>query len=69
MSTEEFGRTGTELTWFKSSYSGNEGGECVEVAMATATVHVRDSKDRGGPLLGFTPDAWAAFVRFTCDVT
>jgi hypothetical protein len=25
-------------------------------------VAVRDSKDRGGPALGFTAEAWAAFV-------
>ncbi|MFC9330555.1 DUF397 domain-containing protein [Kitasatospora sp. NPDC057015] len=64
MSTEEAARTVDGLTWFKSSHSSNEGGECVEVALTTATVHVRDSKDRGGPRLGFSPDAWTAFVRF-----
>ncbi|MFF5496247.1 DUF397 domain-containing protein [Streptomyces aquilus] len=32
-----------QLKWFKSSYSDNEGGDCVEVAFATA-IHVRDSK-------------------------
>ncbi|MFJ7244095.1 DUF397 domain-containing protein, partial [Kitasatospora sp. NPDC098652] len=31
----------TELEWFKSSYSGNEGGACVEVAGAPDAVHVR----------------------------
>ncbi|WNF28815.1 DUF397 domain-containing protein [Streptomyces sp. C11-1] len=25
-------KTGPELFWFKSSYSNNEGGECIEVA-------------------------------------
>ncbi|MDW4897046.1 DUF397 domain-containing protein, partial [Streptomyces californicus] len=33
-----------ELTWIKSSYSTNDGPECVEVAAAPTTVHVRDSK-------------------------
>ncbi|MEU0104249.1 DUF397 domain-containing protein [Streptomyces sp. NPDC006251] len=33
------------LSWFKSSYSGNEGGGCLEVAAAPGAVHVRDSKD------------------------
>ncbi|MFJ7244097.1 DUF397 domain-containing protein [Kitasatospora sp. NPDC098652] len=51
-----------ELVWFKSSYSGNEGGECVEVAETTTTVHVRDSKDKSGPCLSFTPAAWQAFL-------
>lgn len=34
-----------ELAWFKSSYSsnGNEG-DCVEIATAPGTTHVRDSK-------------------------
>ncbi|MFJ1705255.1 DUF397 domain-containing protein [Kitasatospora sp. NPDC088346] len=50
--------------WFKSSYSGDEGGECVEVAAAPGVVRVRDSKDRQGPELAVTPQAWAAFVRF-----
>ncbi|MDI5966133.1 DUF397 domain-containing protein [Streptomyces sp. SL13] len=54
----------TELAWFTSTYSDGEGGNCVEVAAAPATVHVRDSKDRSGPLLAFAPDAWTAFVAF-----
>ncbi|MFI1850218.1 DUF397 domain-containing protein [Streptomyces sp. NPDC020480] len=53
-----------ELVWFKSSYSGSEGGECVEVATRPDTVHVRDSKNTTGPILTVTPDAWAAFVGF-----
>ncbi|CAM5709410.1 hypothetical protein SHIRM173S_11409 [Streptomyces hirsutus] len=32
-----------QLKWFKSSYSDNEGGNCVEVALAP-TIHIRDSK-------------------------
>ena len=54
----------TELAWFKSSYSGTEGGDCVEVAACPEAVHVRDSKDKAGPQLAFAPDAWAAFVAF-----
>ncbi|MFI1826042.1 DUF397 domain-containing protein [Streptomyces sp. NPDC020412] len=49
------------LYWFKSSHSGDEGGECVEIAAAD-NVHVRDSKERGGPQLTFTRTAWAGFV-------
>ncbi|MEU0965266.1 DUF397 domain-containing protein [Streptomyces sp. NPDC005917] len=54
----------TALKWFNSSYSGNEGPECVEVAIAPAdtTVHVRDSKDQDGVRLAFTSRAWSAFV-------
>ncbi|WP_405943633.1 DUF397 domain-containing protein [Streptomyces sp. NBC_00932] len=51
-----------ELAWFKSSYSGAEGGECLEVASASTQVHVRDSKQFGGPVLTVKHDAWAEFV-------
>ncbi|GHB35169.1 hypothetical protein GCM10010377_27920 [Streptomyces viridiviolaceus] len=50
------------LAWFKSSYSGTEGGQCVEVAASTAAVHVRDSKAVAGPVLTVSPEAWAGFV-------
>jgi hypothetical protein len=51
-----------ESNWRKSSYSGDNGGECVEVATA-GTVLVRDTADRNGPVLTFTPDAWRAFAK------
>ena len=53
-----------QLAWFKSSYSDNEGGDCVEVALPDArlTVHVRDSKDPTGPTLTLTAPAWVAFI-------
>ncbi|UUU33180.1 DUF397 domain-containing protein [Streptomyces sp. CA-210063] len=52
------------LKWFKSSYSSNEGPECVEVAISPTapTVHVRDSKDHQGAQLAFTNGSWTAFV-------
>ncbi|MGW5561522.1 DUF397 domain-containing protein [Micromonospora sp. NPDC003944] len=50
--------------WRTSTRSGGEG-DCVEVAGFADTVGVRDSKDRQGPVLTFTPSAWAAFVQFT----
>jgi Domain of unknown function (DUF397) len=50
--------------WYKSSYSGGNGGGCVEVARnLPGIIAVRDSKDREGPAFGFTPEAWSAFVR------
>ena len=52
---------GTDMTWRKSSYSGNGGGECVEVASADRVL-VRDSKDQTGPVLGFTAAAWTVFT-------
>jgi Domain of unknown function (DUF397) len=51
--------------WRKSSYSGNNG--CVEVAVVGDRVAVRDSKDRGGPVLLFTSDEWAAFLAGARD--
>ena len=49
--------------WRKSSYSGNNGGACVEVARnLPGVVAVRDSKDPHGPALVFTPADWAAFL-------
>ncbi|WP_328359931.1 DUF397 domain-containing protein [Streptomyces sp. NBC_00445] len=50
-----------QLTWFKSSYSDNEGGNCVEVALST-TIHIRDSKVPDGPQLHLTAPAWKAFI-------
>ena len=47
--------------WRKSSYSGSNGGECVEVATAGAVL-VRDTADRSGPVLRFTAEAWRAFT-------
>lgn len=49
--------------WRKSSRSGSNGGNCVEVAdNRPGRVLVRDSKDTGGPTLAFSPGAWHAFV-------
>lgn len=55
----------SELAWFKSSYSGSQGDDCVEVALTPATVHVRDSKDRHGARLALSPAAWADFLSDT----
>ncbi|GHJ10062.1 hypothetical protein TPA0907_44290 [Micromonospora humidisoli] len=49
--------------WRTASRSSNNGGDCVEVAdNLPGRVLVRDSKDRAGGTLTFTPDAWRAFV-------
>lgn len=53
----------TNAKWKKSSRSnGNGGNNCVEVAFLDDGVAVRDSKDKAGPALIFTPQEWAAFV-------
>jgi hypothetical protein len=52
-----------DKTWRKSSYSGGQGGDCVEVAVRPVghTV-VRDSKDQAGPMLRFPREAWGVFT-------
>jgi hypothetical protein len=50
-----------DLRWRTSSYSGNGGGNCVEVA-AGGRVLVRDSQDRAGTVLRFPPSAWRRFA-------
>ncbi|MGW1066710.1 DUF397 domain-containing protein [Streptomyces aureus] len=50
------------FTWRKASYSGGEGGNCLEVAQGHPTlVPVRDSKNPG-PVIAFGATAWGAFV-------
>jgi hypothetical protein len=49
------------IEWFKSSFSAES--SCVEVAWTDdCGIKVRDSKDPGGPVLGFTPAEWTAFL-------
>ncbi|WP_409469329.1 DUF397 domain-containing protein [Streptomyces sp. HC307] len=67
MNAEPTTRTADELAWFKSSYSGAEGGDCVEVASHSGIVHVRDSKDRTWKVLSVSFQGWAAFIRFTAQ--
>ncbi len=53
----------TNAIWRKSTFSGSNGGQCVEVASnLPGVVAVRDSKNPDGPALVFTPDEWQAFV-------
>ena len=50
------------VNWRKSARSSGED-NCVEVAFAPdGAVGVRDSKDRTGPVLTFTPAEWTAFT-------
>lgn len=53
------------LRWRKSTRSGSNGGGCVETASHRRRVLVRDTQDRTGPVLQFTPDVWR---RFTSQV-
>lgn len=50
--------------WRKSSYSGSDGGSCVEVATNLRDVALmRDSKDCNGLVLAFTSAEWHDFIR------
>lgn len=48
--------------WRKSSRSGPNCDNCVEVAFIENAIAVRDSKDPDGPVLVFTPAEWDAFI-------
>jgi hypothetical protein len=51
-----------DAAWRKSSYSGANGGNCVEIADAPGTVLIRDSRDKDGARLAFSAEAWRAFA-------
>jgi hypothetical protein len=52
-----------DLGWRKSSFSGNGGASCVEVAGHDGMILVRDTKHYGlGPVQRFTRAEWHAFV-------
>ncbi|MFC8804116.1 DUF397 domain-containing protein [Streptomyces anthocyanicus] len=63
----------SELTWFKSSYSGSQGDDCIEVAVAqqeptvVSAVRVRDSKQTRGAQLALSPAAWNDFVSYAAQ--
>jgi Domain of unknown function (DUF397) len=52
----------TAGNWRKSSYSGANGGECVEAASTHAAVIVRDTQNRDGYALSVPATAWRAFI-------
>jgi len=53
-----------DTAWRKSSYSGANGGNCVQVAVLGEgeRVLVRDTKSRASVMLRFSPQAWRRFV-------
>ena len=53
--------------WRKSTRSGPYSDNCVEVAFVGGAVALRDSKDKTGPVLLFSPEEWLAFVGGTKD--
>ncbi|MGZ3119072.1 DUF397 domain-containing protein [Streptomyces sp. H62] len=54
----------TELAWYKSSYSGTQGDDCVEVAVTEQVVCVRDSKDVTRPHFAVGRERWSRFVGY-----
>ncbi|MFD4240096.1 DUF397 domain-containing protein [Streptomyces sp. NPDC058525] len=53
-----------EFDFVKSTHSGQDMNECVEVATnVVGTVAVRDSKQTAGPVIQVTDTAWAAFAE------
>ncbi|HLK72778.1 MAG TPA: DUF397 domain-containing protein [Streptosporangiaceae bacterium] len=53
--------------WRTSSYSGGNGGACIEVASHGGIILVRDTKNHAhGPVLEYTPAAWRAFIANVC---
>lgn len=55
-------QSGTTLTWRKSSFSGANGGDCVEVADTGDDLLVRNSKRRNAGTIPFTRSELAAFI-------
>lgn len=52
----------TPSNWHKSSYSGNQGGHCVEVADTGSSVYVRDTQNRPLGHLAFSGSDWSALL-------
>lgn len=48
--------------WRKSSYSGANGGSCIETASGAGVILVRDTTDRDGSTLAFSDEAWGQFT-------
>ncbi len=52
----------TGIAWRTSSYSGSNGGACIEVGTTGPAIAVRDSKDQNGPRLAFAANTWKTFT-------
>lgn len=55
---------GDQLTsaWRKATYSGTNGGGCVEAATTPRRVLVRDTTNRAAGSIDVAPEAWRAFI-------
>jgi hypothetical protein len=55
-----------EMQWRKSTYSSDQGGQCIEVAeIPHNAIAVRDSKTPAGPMLTIDPATFTTFVNWT----
>jgi hypothetical protein len=55
-----------EMQWRKSTYSGDQGGQCLEVAHTPeVAVAIRDSKNPAGPILTLDPATFTTFINWT----
>lgn len=52
----------SKLHWFKSSYSGGSGTECVEAALVPGGILLRDSKLPASAMMAVSGEAWARFL-------
>jgi len=50
------------MDWRKSSFSGANGGSCVETATGNGVILVRDTTDRDGLTLSVPAGAWQQFT-------
>ncbi|MER5968162.1 DUF397 domain-containing protein [Streptomyces sp. NPDC002055] len=55
------------VDWFSSSYSNDQGGQCVQGGRLSDTMAVRDSKDPHGPAFTFPAASWNEFIRAVSD--
>ncbi|MGI5164293.1 DUF397 domain-containing protein [Spirillospora sp. CA-253888] len=53
----------SNTSWRKSTHSGANGGECIEIAASPQTVAVRDSKNPDGPKLLVSCDDFQRFAK------
>lgn len=64
MTLKPYAEANPNSMWIRSSYSTDEGPDCVEVATAPAQILVRDSKNPDGPRLALAPTTWATFLPY-----
>lgn len=67
MTLKPYAEADADFMWIRSSYSTDEGPDCVEVATTPALILVRDSKNPNGPRLTLTPTTWTTFLPYAAD--